>query len=163
MHNCNRKIHQHNCNRKDRLRTCKNATDVVTCIIAIESAGCIVSTESATCRIDYRNFHLQKWCQSEILLVTIKKLSKIVSTNFKASLFWYSLYNLMERNLTLHCINELCYILIILIFNFLIFIHFTNQKTLKPNLAQKLKLIFKFSTIMRHINVPLWTHIGHKG
>ena len=43
--------------------------------------------------------------------------------------------------------NELCYILIILIFNFLIFIHFTNQITLKPSLAQKLKLIFKFSTI----------------
>ena len=24
-------------------------------------------------------------------------------------------------------------------------------------------LIFKFSTIKRHINVPLWTHMGHKG
>ena len=59
--------------------------------------------------------------------------------------------------------NELCYILIILIFNFLIFIHFTNQITLKPSLAQKLKLIFKFSTIMEQINVPLWTHMGHKG
>ena len=59
--------------------------------------------------------------------------------------------------------NKLCYILIISIFNFLIFIHFTNQITLKPSLAQKLKLIFKFSTIMEQINVPLWTHMGHKG
>ena len=59
--------------------------------------------------------------------------------------------------------NELCYILIISIFNFLIFIHFTNQITLKLSLAQKLKLIFKFSTIMEQINVPLWTHMGHKG
>ena len=63
----------------------------------------------------------------------------------------------------MHCINELCYILIISIFNFLIFIHFTNQITLKPSLAQKLKLIFKFSTIMGQINVPLWTHMGRKG
>ena len=63
----------------------------------------------------------------------------------------------------LHCVYELCYILIISIFNFLIFIHFTNQITLKPSLAQKLKLIFKFSTIMEQINVPLWTHMGHKG
>ena len=55
---------------------------------------------------------------------------------------------------TLHCINELCYILIISISNFLIFIHFTNQKTLKPSLAQKLKLIFKFSMIMGQINIP---------
>ena len=63
----------------------------------------------------------------------------------------------------MHCINELCYILIISIFNFLIFIHFTNLKTLKPSLAQKLKLLFKFSTIMGQINIPLWTHMGHKG
>ena len=63
----------------------------------------------------------------------------------------------------MHCVNELYYILIISIFNFLIFIHFTNQITLKPSLAQKLKLIFKFSTIMEQINVPLWTHMGHKG
>ena len=60
------------------------------------------------------------------------------------------------------CINELHYILIISIFNFLIFIHFTKQITLKPSLAQKLKLIFKFSTIKGQINVPLWTHMGHK-
>ena len=59
--------------------------------------------------------------------------------------------------------NELCYILIISTFNLLIFIHFTNQITLKPRLAQKLKLIFKFSTIKGQINAPLWTHMGHKG
>ena len=37
------------------------------------------------------------------------------------------------------------YILIISIFNFLIFMHFTNQITLKPSVAQNLKLIFNFS------------------
>ena len=63
----------------------------------------------------------------------------------------------------MHCVNELYYILIISIFNFLLFIHFTNQITLKPNLAQKLKLTFKFSTIMGQINVPLWTRMGYKG
>ena len=63
----------------------------------------------------------------------------------------------------MHCGYESCYILITLVFDFLIFIHFTNQITLKPSLAQKLKLIFKFSTIMEQINVPLWTHMGHKG
>ena len=59
----------------------------------------------------------------------------------------------------MHCGYELCYILIISIFDFLIFIHFTNQITLKPSLAQKLKLIFKFSTVMEQINVrrgPTW-------
>ena len=55
----------------------------------------------------------------------------------------------------MHCGYEMCYILIISIFHFLIFIHFTNQITLKPSLAQKLKLIFKFSTIMEQIIVPL--------
>ena len=52
--------------------------------------------------------------------------------------------------------NELCCILIVSIFNF-ISIHFTNQIKFKLSLAQKLKLIFKFSTIMEQINVPLWT------
>ena len=54
------------------------------------------------------------------------------------------------------------YILIISISNF-IFIHFTNQKTLKRSQAQKLKLIFKFSAIMGQINMPLLTHMGYKG
>ena len=84
---CNRKIHQHISNRKYLLKSCKNATDIVTYIIAIESVSCIVPTETVSYRIDYRNFHLQKWCQSEILLVTIKKLSERVSTNFKANSF----------------------------------------------------------------------------
>ena len=76
LHNCNRKIHQHTSNRKYHVKTCINATDVITCIIAIESVSCIVPTETASCSIDYRKFHLQKWCQSDILLVTIKKLSE---------------------------------------------------------------------------------------
>ena len=63
----------------------------------------------------------------------------------------------------MNCVNELCYILIILILNFLIFIHFTNQLTLKPGLAQMLKLIFKFITIKGQINLPRWTQMGHKG
>ena len=62
----------------------------------------------------------------------------------------------------MHCSYELCYILIISIFDFLIFIHFTNQITLKPSLAQKLKLIFKFSTVMEQINVPLGPTWGIK-
>ena len=61
----------------------------------------------------------------------------------------------------------MCYVIInsiisIFIFNFLIFIHFRNQKTLKPSLAQKLKFIFKFSTITGQMNVPRWTHLGRK-
>ena len=71
--NCNRKIHQHTSNKKYHLKTCIDATDVITCIIAIESVSCIVPAETSTCRIDYRIFHLQKWCLSEIHLVTIKK------------------------------------------------------------------------------------------
>ena len=62
----------------------------------------------------------------------------------------------------MHWVKELCYIVIILIVNFLIFIHFTNHITLKQSLAQKLNLIFKFSSIMRLINIPLWNHMGQK-
>ena len=96
LHNCKRKkkkkketskIHQHTSNRKYHLKTYKNATDVATCIIAIECVSCIVPTETVTCRTDYRNFPLQKWCQSEIFLVIIKKSSKRVSTNFKENSF----------------------------------------------------------------------------
>ena len=82
LHNCNKKIHQYKCSRKYHQHNCYRtlnciiAADVSTCIIAIESVSCIVPTETATCRIDYRNFHLQKWCQSEILLVIIKKFSE---------------------------------------------------------------------------------------
>ena len=65
--------------------------------------------------------------------------------------------------MTVHCFNELCYIFIISIFNFLIFIHFTNQMTLKQSLTQRLILIFKFTLIKRQINIPLWTHLRHKG
>ena len=65
------------------------------------------------------------------------------------------LLNLMEK---LGSAYELSYI-IISIFNFLIFKHFSNQITLKPSLAQKLELLFKFSTIIEQINVPLWTHM----
>ena len=61
------------------------------------------------------------------------------------------------------CVNKLCYILIISIFNILNFIHFTNQITLKPSLAQTLQLIFKFSTIKGQINAPLWTKTGYTG
>ena len=43
----------------------------------------------------------------------------------------------------MHCVNEFCYIRIISI------LHFTNQITLKQCLAQKLNLIFKFSSIER--------------
>ena len=56
----------------------------------------------------------------------------------------------------MHGVYELCYILIISILNFLLFIYFTNQITLKPNLPQKLKLVFELSTIMEQINVPIW-------
>ena len=66
------------------------------------------------------------------------------------------------RNSTVHCVNELCYILIISIFIFLTFIHFTNKIILKQSLAQKFKLIFKFSLIKRQINIPVWTHMGHE-
>ena len=47
----------------------------------------------------------------------------------------------------MHRANELRYIIIISVFSFLIFIRFTKQITLKPTLAQKLKLIIKFSTM----------------
>ena len=48
-------------------------------------------------------------------------------------------------------------------FQFFIFIHFTTQITVKESLAEKLKLISKFGSIKRQINIPLWTRMGHKG
>ena len=50
------------------------AEETFTCINDAETSNCIIAT--GTCRIDCRNFHLQKWCQSEILLVMIKKFSE---------------------------------------------------------------------------------------
>ena len=40
---------------------------------------------------------------------------------------------------------------------------FYKPKDIKATPSTKLKLIFKFSTIMGQINIPLWTHMGHKG
>ena len=61
----------------------------------------------------------------------------------------------------MHCVNEMRNVLIILIYNLLIFIHFTNQ-IIKQSLAQKLNLIFKFNLIKRQKNIPPWTHRGIK-
>ena len=83
-------------------------------------------------------------------------------SKFKANSFSTPCTTYGETQQWIVSMNELCYIQIISIFNFLIFIHFTNQITLKPRLAQELKLIFKFSTILGQINVSLWTHMGHK-
>ena len=44
----------------------------------------------------------------------------------------------------MYCVNDLCCTLIIPVFSFLIFIHFTKQIALKQSLAQKLNLIFKY-------------------
>ena len=63
----------------------------------------------------------------------------------------------------MHHVNELCYILIISIFKFLIFIYFMNQITLKQSLASELNFILKFSSIKRQISIPFWTLMGHKG
>ena len=81
---CNRRWHLHNCYR----------------------VSCIVPTETARCRIDYRNFHSQKWCQSETLLVIIKKFSEWVRTKFKINSFSSTCIT-QWRNSTEHCVNEL--------------------------------------------------------
>ena len=68
-------------------------TESTTCIVAIEpqnlhklaieSGSYIVPTETATCRMTiYRNFHLQKWWHSEILLVALKKIVRQNSFSF---------------------------------------------------------------------------------
>ena len=60
--------------------------------------------------------------------------------------------------------SALCQWIILYIhyFNFVIFTHFANQITLHQNLAQKLNLIFKVNQTKWQINIPLWTHMGHK-
>ena len=116
-------------------KSCINATDVVTCIISS-----IIPTETFICR------------NLQILLVTIKTSSEWVSTKFKANSFSTPCITPWKKS-TVHCVDQLRYILIISVFNFLIFIHFTNKLTLitlKPSLAQKFKLIFKFRTIKGH-------------
>ena len=40
---------------------------------------------------------------------------------------------------------------------------FYKPKNIKTKPSTKLKLIFKFRTIMGQINIPLLTHMGHKG
>ena len=74
--NCNRKIHQHTSNKKYYLKTCINAT--------CHLHNCHRKSQLHSSN---RNFNLQKWCQPEIRLVTIKKLSKWVITKFKENSF----------------------------------------------------------------------------
>ena len=63
----------------------------------------------------------------------------------------------------MHCVNELCYILIISIFIFFFFyLHTFNPITLKQSLGQKLKLILKFSMVKTYINITYWNYMGHK-
>ena len=100
-------------------------------IIVIESVNCIVPTKTATCGIDYRNFPLQKWCQSEILLVIMKKLSEWVSTKFKTS-------NLMKRLDSALCQRIVSYIdYSNFQFSYLHTIYKTNNITTKPGLKVK--------------------------
>ena len=64
----------------------------------MESVSCIVPTETATCRIDYRNFHLQKWCQSEILLVMYnKEINQMRKHQVQGKTVKYYLYNVIEK------------------------------------------------------------------
>ena len=92
LHNFNRRWHVHNCCRKCQLH---------------------IPTETA--RIDYRNFHLQKWCQSETLLVVIKKFSEWQGPSFRQNSFSITCI-IQWRNSTMHCVNELYCIFIISIF-----------------------------------------------
>ena len=119
---CNRKMHHHTNNKKvppQNLHRCNRRRHLNNC-----RRKCQLHSSN-------RNFHLQKWCQPGICLVTIKKLSKSVTTKFKAN----SLSTPWETRQWIESMKELCCILIISIFNILIFIHFTNQITLKPSLA----------------------------
>ena len=120
LHGCNRKINQHKCNKKNHLHNCNKTSEpalfpqTFTCIISTESVSFIVPTKTVTCRIDYKHFYLEKWCQSKILLVAIKKLSEWVTTKVKEGSFSISC-TIYWRNLTVHFLN------------FLIFIHITSQ------------------------------------
>ena len=69
LHNCNRKIHQHTSNKvpPQNLHKFNRLCHLHNC------HNC--------------HFHLQKWRQSEILLVAIKKLGEWVSAKFKANSF----------------------------------------------------------------------------
>ena len=93
QHNCNRDSHNYNKNCfLQKLLPAYVLQKLLTAQLkesesVIESVSYVVPTETATYIIDCRNFHFQKWCQSDILLVTIKKLSKSVSTKFKANSF----------------------------------------------------------------------------
>ena len=60
----------------------------------------------------------------------------------------------------MHCVNELFYILIQ--FKIFYLLYFPNQITLKQSLAQKLSLIFKFSSIERQTYIPLWIRMSIK-
>ena len=67
LHTCNRRCHLHNYHRKSQLYS--------------SNRNCQLKLRT---EIDNKNFHLQKWCQSEILLVTINEFSEWVRTKFKA-------------------------------------------------------------------------------
>ena len=74
----------------------------------------------------------------------------------------HSLYNLMVK------LHSALYQWIVLYTNYLNFqfsyLHiFYKPKKIKTKPSTKVQTLFKFSTIMGQINIPLWTHMGHKG
>ena len=59
----------------------------------------------------------------------------------------------------MHCVNEL-YCIFIISFFYLHAFHKPNNIITKPSI--KVTLIFKVSQTKRQIDIPLWTHMGHK-
>ena len=108
--------------------------EIVTCISAIETYNCMIATETVTCMI-----------ATEIS--TNINVTENIATDFVTSIIAIESVIYIVATETATC--RIAYITSD--FNFLIFLHFINQKTLNGSLAQRLKLIFKFSSIKRQI------------
>ena len=94
-----------------------------------------------------------KWLLESVTYISYNRNSNLYFTI--GTVVHCKKYHLHNCNRDSQCVNELCYILITHYINFLIFIYFTNQITLKQSLTRRLKLIFKFSSIKRHSLGPI--------
>ena len=117
--------------------------EIVTCIGAAETSNCIIATETVTCMIATEIFTYTTVTESTICIVEIEP-QNLHNCNRHCHLHnCYRECHFHSSNRNCHLQNWLYKILITSIFNFLIFIHFTNQKNIKAKPSTKDKTYFQ--------------------
>ena len=133
MHNCSRKIHQHNFSRKYHQHNCNRTSKLHNCKRHWHLHNCYTKSQLHSSN---RHCHLQNWPQ-KLSLAEMVPAKDSFSCNqeieWKAASLRQNSSSItcitQWKNLAEHCVNGI--VLYIHYFNFLIFMHFTNQIALQ--------------------------------